>query len=83
MLKNEFATKAVQAETKGLSKEEMISFLDHKREMKGIFEGDEIDGAMEAGQSSGLVKEILSVQQVIEKLIKEYDATIRRVQTIV
>ena len=77
MLKNEFAVKAVQAETKGLSKEEMVSFLDHKREMKGIFEGDEIDGAMEAGQSSGLVKEILTVEQVFKKLINEYDVTTR------
>jgi enoyl-[acyl-carrier protein] reductase II len=75
MLKNEFAIKAVQAEINGLSKEEMVSFLDHKREMKGIFEGNEIDGAMEAGQSSGLVKEILTVQQVFDKLIKEYDET--------
>ncbi|OIO13645.1 MAG: 2-nitropropane dioxygenase [Ignavibacteria bacterium CG1_02_37_35] len=75
MLKNEFALKSVQAEIKGLSKEEMISFLNHKREMKGIFEGDEIEGAMEAGQSSGLVKEILTVQQVFDKLIREYLAT--------
>lgn len=78
MLKNEFALKSVQAEINGLSKEEMISFLDKKREMKGIFEGDEIDGAMEAGQSSGLVKEVLSVQQVFDKLIKEYDETKRK-----
>lgn len=78
MLKNEFAVKAVQAETKGLSKEEMISFLDHKREMKGIFEGDEIEGAMEAGQSSGLVKEVLTVQQVFDKLINEYVATVQK-----
>ena len=61
-----------------MSKEEMNSFLDHKREMKGIFEGDETDGAMEAGQSSGLVKEILSVQQVFDKMINEYVATIQK-----
>jgi enoyl-[acyl-carrier protein] reductase II len=78
MLKNDFALKAVQAETNGLSKEEMVSFLDHKREMKGIFEGDEIEGAMEAGQSSGLVKEILTVQQVFNNLINEYVATIQK-----
>jgi len=75
MLKNEFALKSVQAEINGLSKEEMISFLDKKREMKGIFEGDEIEGAMEAGQSSGLVKEIFTVCQVFDKLVKEYNAT--------
>jgi len=73
MLKNNFAQKAVQAELNGLSKEEMVSFLDQKLEKKGIFEGDVIDGAMEAGQSSGLVKEILIVRQVFANLIKEYD----------
>jgi len=72
MLKNDFAKKALEAEEAGLSKEELLEFLDHKREMKGIFEGDGIEGAMEAGQSAGLVGNILTVEQVFDKLLREF-----------
>jgi enoyl-[acyl-carrier protein] reductase II len=47
--------------------------LGEKRERLGIFEGDEQHGMMEAGQGAGLIKEILPVQDLMEKLIKEFD----------
>lgn len=72
MLKNNFADRALVAETEGWNESQLKELLGSKREMKGIFEGDIIEGEMEAGQSSGLVKEILSVRNVFEKLFFEY-----------
>jgi enoyl-[acyl-carrier protein] reductase II len=71
MLRNDFAQKSIQAEDEGWNEDKLRELLGRKREMKGIFEGDELEGEMEAGQSSGLVKEILPVNELFEKLLSE------------
>jgi len=74
MLKNDFATRAVKAEAEGWDEAQLQELLGRKRERAGIFEGDEVEGEMEAGQSAGLVKEILPVEVVFKNLIQEYAA---------
>ena len=74
MLKNNFALRAVKAEADGWNEAQLEELLGKKRERTGIFEGDEVEGEMEAGQSSGLVKEILPVEVVFKNLIQEYAA---------
>jgi enoyl-[acyl-carrier protein] reductase II len=74
MLKNDFALRAVKAETEGWNEVQLEELLGRKRERAGIFEGDAVEGEMEAGQSSGLVKEILPVAEVFKNLIREYAA---------
>ncbi|HEY6437533.1 MAG TPA: nitronate monooxygenase, partial [Ignavibacteriaceae bacterium] len=71
MLKNDFARRAVQAEKEGWDDVKLKELLGSKRERLGIFEGDEIEGELEAGQSSGLVKEILTVKELFQKLLSE------------
>ena len=71
MLKNDFAFRAQQAEKDGWDEVKLKELLGSKRERLGIFEGDEIEGEMEAGQSAGLVKEILTVKKLFNKLLKE------------
>ncbi len=71
MIKNEFAEKAVKAEDEGWSAEQQAELLGKKRAMLGIFEGDEKEGELEAGQISGLIEEILPVKEVINILLKE------------
>lgn len=76
MLKNEFASKALEAESEGWEPDRLKELLGNKREQLGIFMGDEKEGQMEAGQSAGLVKEILPVDKLFEQLLKEIeDAT--------
>jgi enoyl-[acyl-carrier protein] reductase II len=74
MLKNDFALRAVKAEAEGWNEAQLEELLGRKRERAGIFEGDAVEGEMEAGQSSGLVKEILPVEVVFKNLIQEYAA---------
>ncbi len=71
MIKNEFAEKAVKAEDEGWSAEQQAELLGKKRAMLGIFEGDEKEGELEAGQISGLIEEILPVKDVINNFLKE------------
>ena len=47
--------------------------LGKKREMRGIFEGDVDQGELEMGQSSGLIKDIISADEVVRRLIAEYE----------
>ncbi len=71
--KNAFAIEAASAEGKGATKEEEIILLGKKREMRGIFEGDVDQGELEMGQSSGLIKDIISADEVVRRLIAEYE----------
>ena len=71
--KNILSQKAIELEDSGASKEQLIELLSSKREMKGIFEGDEEEGMMEAGQGAGLVKELITVEALFGKLISEFD----------
>jgi enoyl-[acyl-carrier protein] reductase II len=83
MLKNDFALKAVKADEDGWNEDKLKLLLGKKREMLGIFEGDENEGEMEAGQSSGLIKEILPVDLLMKKLLKEVGAANAKNQKII
>ncbi|MEP7234618.1 MAG: nitronate monooxygenase [Ignavibacteriota bacterium] len=77
--KNIFALGAIDASANGATKEEEIALLGHKRERNGIFEGDIEQGELEMGQSSGLVKDIISAEEVVRRLISEYETARMRI----
>lgn len=83
MLKNNFANKSIEAEKEGWNENKLKELLGSKREMKGIFEGDEHEGEMEAGQSSGLIKDIPSVKNLFEKLLSEIEQAAGRNNQII
>ncbi len=83
MIKNDFAQRAVQAEKEGWDEIKLKELLGSKRERLGIFEGDEIEGELEAGQSSGLVKEILTVKELFQKLLSEISEAKKRNDEII
>jgi enoyl-[acyl-carrier protein] reductase II len=78
LYKNKFASEAVEAEKSCKTVDELKELLGGKREMKGIFEGDVDEGELEMGQSSGLVKEIKSVKDVVSGLLKEYSDAVKK-----
>ena len=79
LFKNEFAEKAIKATEEGWSAEQQAELLGKKRAMLGIFEGDEKEGELEAGQISGLVKEILPVKDLMKNLIKETEEAYKKI----
>jgi enoyl-[acyl-carrier protein] reductase II len=79
MLKNNFSQRAIELENSGASIEELKNLLGSKRERLGIFEGDNTEGMMEAGQGSGLIKEIILVQDLFNKLLNEVDNSLTQI----
>lgn len=79
-LKNEYTDKVMAAESKGADAEELREILGRKRERLGIFEGDENQGMMEAGQSVGLIKNVPTVSELFVQMIAEYDEACRKLK---
>lgn len=75
MLKNDFFKRAQAAEQSGASAEMLRDLLGRGRAKKGMFEGDLVEGELEAGQVSGLIRDILPAAEIIEKLWQEFRKT--------
>lgn len=82
MLRNDFSERALAAEKEGWDTVRLKELLGHKRERLGIFEGDETEGQMEAGQGSGLIKEILPVSEIFRQLLSGYESALKRIQQL-
>lgn len=83
MIKNDFALRAIEAEKNCADENKLREIWGEKRERLGIFEGDINEGALEAGQSAGLIKNILSVKEVFDNLISEYDETVKKLSVTI
>ena len=76
MLRNIWTERIRAAEERGASVEEIRDLLGSKRERLGIFEGDLEEGQVEAGQGSGLIHDIPSVRELMERFVREYEETV-------
>lgn len=80
MLKNAFAREALDAEARGATREEILLLLGTKREQAGIFDGDILQGELEAGQSAGGIHDIPTAREVIRRLVAEWELTRSRLK---
>jgi len=76
LIKNDFYAQVEAAYQAGASKEKLNELLGRGRAKKGMFEGDLIEGELEIGQVSGLIKEIVPAAQVVEEIVKEFNEVI-------
>jgi len=74
MIKNDFAFRAMKAENEGWNEILLRELLATKRERAGIFEGDLVEGELEAGQGVGLINDIPTVKDLFERLLIEIKA---------
>ena len=72
LIKNDFYNRVSQAELKGESKEQIAELLGKARAKKGMFEGDLIEGELEAGQVSALLEKVDTVEHIIADIVLEY-----------
>jgi enoyl-[acyl-carrier protein] reductase II len=72
LLKNEFQQKVWQAEQSGASKTELESLLGKGRAKKGMFQGDLLEGELEIGQISSIIKKIMPAGEVTQQIWKEF-----------
>jgi enoyl-[acyl-carrier protein] reductase II len=76
LIKNKFYNDIEKLYESGRDQEALRSVLGRARAKKGMFEGDMEEGELEIGQSSALIDSILSVEEVFEKLLKEFQRSI-------
>lgn len=72
LLDNPFSAKIAEAEDNCATKDQLASILGKGRAKLGMFHGDLSEGELETGQIVSEIKEILSCQQFVKKLVDEY-----------
>ncbi len=72
LIKNKFFQKIAEAESAGLSMDELKKLLGKGRAKLGIFEGDLDEGELEIGQAASYIKEIKSALEILMEIWNEY-----------
>lgn len=72
LMKNAFYDEIKKLEETCASEEELVQHLGYGRAKKGMLEGDLLNGELEIGQIAGLVHDIPTVDELVKKLIADY-----------
>jgi enoyl-[acyl-carrier protein] reductase II len=81
-LKNAFSAKYEAAERAGASKEELDAIYRNSSLKQAALEGDVEWGKVEAGQSAGLVDEILPAAEIMRRLVAEAEEARQRLASL-
>lgn len=76
LYKNKFYQEVKRLEDSGASADELGRLLGHGRAKKGMLEGQLDEGEIEIGQIAGLIKDLPTVQVLIDRLIQEQRAAL-------
>ena len=79
LIKNNFFNLVNEAEQRGANTDELMQLLGKGRAKKGIFEGDLENGELEIGQVASIISEVLTVETIMENLLKEYREAISEI----
>lgn len=75
LIKNQFYQQVQEAENSGASKEQLEHILGRARAKKGMFEGDMVEGELEIGQVSSIIKEITPAGEIVKEVWEEFRST--------
>jgi enoyl-[acyl-carrier protein] reductase II len=78
-IKNPWVERVRAAESTGATQEELEAVYGSSHSRRGILEGDSEEGELEAGQSSGLIRDILPAAAVARRLVEELETAARRI----
>lgn len=73
LIKNEFFNRVQEVYDRGGNIDELKELLGRARAKKGMFEGDLVEGELEIGQISGLIKEIKPASEIVAEIINEFE----------
>lgn len=79
LIKNKFYNDVQEAYANGASKEELKEVLGRARAKRGMFEGDMDEGELEIGQVSALIHDIKPAAQIVEDMVREFEAVKKEV----
>lgn len=80
LIKNPFYQEVEAAYGRGASVDELQALLGRGRAKKGMFEGDLVNGELEVGQVSGLIREIKPAADVVSEIIAEFQGALKEQQ---
>jgi len=78
-LKTEFTRRLSELEESGASASDIREFLGYSRARVGQIEGDLENGEAYSGASAGLIKEIFSAAEVVQRLVEGYQKVIKKI----
>ena len=76
LVKNPFFDEVKKLEEQNASKEDLEKLLAKGRARAGMLEGDLVTGELEAGQVASLIKDLPTVKELTERLLREYQEAI-------
>jgi len=80
VLKSELTTKLLEMEGKGASTEELLSFIGSGRARAGQLAGDFKEGEAYCGAIAGMIKDIISAEEVIGNIVENVPTVLSRLQ---
>lgn len=76
-LKSEYTAKILDMDRRGAVEEEK-TFIGRGRSREGQLLGDAVNGNMSAGQNAGMIKDIPSAAEVVQRIMAGIDAEVKR-----
>ena len=83
LMKNNFYDQIQKAYNDNASYEDLKKLLGKGRAKKGMFEGDLVNGELEIGQVSAMLQDILSVSQIMSKIIDDFERSSDRAKSFI
>jgi enoyl-[acyl-carrier protein] reductase II len=75
---NPFVQRVREAEARCAPQHELLEVYGRSASRRGIFEGDLENGELEAGQSSGLVRDMAPAAEIVRRMVAEYESARER-----
>ena len=79
LMKNSFYKKIFEAYQNGKNTEQLKKILGRGRAKKGMFQGDLVEGELEIGQVSAMIKEIIPVADIMSEIIEDFEKASKNV----
>lgn len=79
LYKNKFYQQITQLEEDGAPLDQIISHLGKGRAKAGMLDGDLSEGELEIGQGCSMIKDLPTVEEMVRKLLLEYEDVIKKI----
>jgi len=76
-LKTKFTNRLTELEDSGASVQDLMDFIGYRRNRLAQIQGHLDKGEAYCGASAGLIKEVLTVQEVVHSLVKGYEKIVK------
>ena len=77
-LKTEFTRTLIELEKSGAAAEDIMDFIGYRSNRTAQIDGNLNGGEAYCGASAGLIKEIISVKEVVRQLVEGYEQVLKR-----